>query len=72
MWHPQESFWKVLVTSSWVFGQNAQAFGCPRVAFSAKVAFPGTITWLAPLAVWCLSHPQKWTDCGSDASDIDF
>ena len=72
MWHPQESFGKVLVTSSWVFGQNAQAFGHPRVAFSAKgCVFQGTITWLAPLAVWCLSHPRKWTDCGSDALDID-
>ena len=64
--------WESLVTSSWVFGQNAQAFGCPRVAFSAKFAFPVTIPWQAPLAVSCLSPQQKWTDCGSDALDIDF
>ena len=42
MWHPQESFGKVWSHPVGFFGQNAQAFGHPRVAFSAKVAFPAT------------------------------
>ena len=61
MCHPQESFGESLVTSSWVFGQNAQAFGCPRVASSAKVAFPGAITSQEPLAV-CVSFPSTKVD----------
>ena len=40
--------------------------------FQQKLRFQQQSHGYAPLAVCCLSHPQKWTDCGSDALDIDF